>query len=78
MTGVQTCALPIWRLSAADGLTFPQCLPLFTTSPARMLGLAHRKGSLEVGKDADLVFLDKTRRVRLTMSQGSMIYDSSN
>lgn len=68
----------LWRLAAAEGLTFPQCLALFTSSPARMLGLAHRKGSLEVGKDADLVFLDKSRRVRLTMSQGNMVYDSSN
>lgn len=68
----------LWRLAAAEGLAFPQCLALFTSSPARMLGLSHRKGSLEVGKDADLVFLDKSRKVRLTMSQGSMLYDSSN
>ena len=68
----------LWQLSRTSGLTVAQCLPLFTSSPARMLGLAHRKGSLEVGKDADLIFLDKTRRVRLAMSQGTMIYDAAN
>ena len=42
-----------------------------------MLGLSHRKGSLEVGKDADLVLLDKNNHVRLTISQGDVIYDSA-
>ena len=46
------------QLAEASGLTFAQCLPLFSETPARMLGLAHRKCSLEVGKDADLVLTD--------------------
>ena len=59
------------------GLPVEQCLPLLTEAPARMLGLGHRKGSLEVGKDADLVFLDKEYRVRATISQGAVIYDAA-
>ena len=65
------------QLASASGLTFAQCLPLFSETPARMLGLAHRKGSLEVGKDADMVFLDKANRVRLTICQGNIVYDAA-
>lgn len=65
------------HLSQATGLSFAQCLPLFSSSPARMLGLSHRKGSLEVGKDADIVFLDKGNRVRMTICQGNIVYDSA-
>lgn len=65
------------HLSQVTGLTFAQCLPLFSGTPARMLGLAHRKGSLEVGKDADLVFLDKANRVRFAIFQGNTIYDAA-
>ena len=65
------------RLMEITGLPVEQCLPLLTEAPARMLGLGHRKGSLEVGKDADLVFLDKEYRVRATISQGAVIYDAS-
>ena len=42
-----------------------------------MCGFAHAKGSVEVGKDADLVLLDKSFKVRLTVCQGSVIYDAA-
>ena len=74
---VLTAEEGLTRLGQATGLSLPQCLPLFSSSPARMLGLSHRKGSLEVGKDADLVLLDKNNHVRLTISQGDVIYDSA-
>lgn len=75
---VLTAENGLLHLSHVTGLTFAQCLPLFSETPARMLGLSHRKGSLEVGKDADLVFLDKTNRVRLTICQGNIVYDAAN
>lgn len=75
---VLTAEEGLFRLGESVGLSLAQCLPLFSSSPARMLGLYHRKGSLEVGKDADLVLLDKNNRVRLTISQGDVIYDSAN
>lgn len=75
---IYTAEAGLFRLAEVTGLSFAQCLPIFSAAPARMLGLVHRKGSLEVGKDADLVFLDKNNRVRLTISQGDVIYDSAN
>ena len=39
----------------AGGLAFDRALAAVTINPARMLGVEERVGSLEVGKDADLV-----------------------
>ncbi len=43
-------------------------------NPAHVLGLAERKGSIEVGKDADLVVMGPELDVLLTLRQGSVIY----
>lgn len=42
-------------------------------TPARILGLADRKGSLQKGKDADIVILDKKARVRCVFAGGNIV-----
>jgi len=49
-------------------------LRLASLNPARLLGIENRKGSLEPGKDADLVLL-RGRTPVLTMVEGKMVYD---
>jgi len=49
-------------------------LRLASLNPARLLGIENRKGSLEPGKDADLVLL-RGRTPVLTMVEGEMVYD---
>ncbi|NWG16963.1 MAG: N-acetylglucosamine-6-phosphate deacetylase [Chloroflexi bacterium] len=41
---------------------------------ARAIHLADRKGSLEVGKDADMVLVDEAVHVYLTMAEGRVVY----
>lgn len=43
---------------------------------ARVLGLSHRKGILAVGKDADLVVMDKNFEVKLTVFEGAVKYSA--
>ncbi len=45
-------------VAAANGLTFREALESITLGAARILGVADRVGSIEVGKDADLAFYD--------------------
>jgi N-acetylglucosamine-6-phosphate deacetylase len=42
-------------------------------TPARIMGVADRKGSLEAGKDADMVILDAGLEVTMTMIAGAMV-----
>jgi len=42
-------------LTEAVGVPLPEAIRMASLNPARRLGLEGRKGSLEAGKDADLV-----------------------
>ena len=46
-------------------------MPLATEVPARILGVADRKGKIAPGYDADLVVLDETLRDRAGVRAGS-------
>ena len=50
----------------AGRLTLPELADVFATRPARLFGLAPRKGAIQPGADADLVIIDPVRRARLT------------
>lgn len=43
-------------------------------NPARAIGIDDRKGSLDVGKDADLVLVDRDINVHLTVAEGRVVY----
>ncbi|HMZ82413.1 MAG TPA: amidohydrolase family protein, partial [Acidobacteriota bacterium] len=45
-------------VAAANGLSFEEALGTITIEAARILGIANRVGSLEAGKDADVVLFD--------------------
>ena len=51
-----------------------ECIQMATLTPARSIGVSHRKGSLEPGKDADVVILDKDLNVVTTMVMGKVVY----
>jgi N-acetylglucosamine-6-phosphate deacetylase len=42
---------------------------------ARAIGISSRKGSLEVGKEADLVLLDEAFCVKMTVVQGEVVFN---
>ncbi len=46
-------------------------------TPARIIGMADKKGSIEVGKDADLVVIDEQVHVQLTMVGGKVVYEAA-
>lgn len=61
------------RAVTVDGVPVPQAARALSTTPARLLGLADRIGSLAPGKDADLVVLDGDYRVTGVMRKGSWV-----
>ena len=47
-----------------------------TATPARIMGVEGRKGSITVGKDADVVIFDENFTVRATLVNGNLIYSN--
>lgn len=56
------------------GCSLPEAVRCATLNPARLLGIDGRKGSLEVGKDADLVIFDENFTVHYTILGGKIVY----
>ncbi len=56
------------------GRPLRECIQMATLTPARSIGVAHRKGSLEPGKDADVVMLTPDLEVATTMVGGKVVY----
>ncbi|MBU3869067.1 N-acetylglucosamine-6-phosphate deacetylase [Streptomyces sp. 4503] len=61
------------RAVTIDGLSVAETVRALSATPARLLGIADRVGSLEAGKDADLVVLDDDFRLRGVMRRGSWV-----
>ncbi|MEP7336516.1 MAG: N-acetylglucosamine-6-phosphate deacetylase [Acidobacteriota bacterium] len=47
-------------------------------APARVCGVADRKGSIEIGKDADLVMLNSDFSVSRTIRAGQLVYQNTS
>lgn len=54
------------------GLTLAEALPMVTRAPARAIGAYPRKGSLQVGADADIVVWDEELGPRATLIGGAL------
>ncbi|QIK07148.1 N-acetylglucosamine-6-phosphate deacetylase [Streptomyces sp. ID38640] len=61
------------RAVTLDGLTVDQAVQALSANPARLLGIADRAGSLQTGKDADLVVLDASYDVVGVMRRGEWL-----
>ena len=57
------------------GVPFETAIDYATINPARNLGLEKTKGSIVVGKDADLTVLSPDFKVYMTIRGGKIIYD---
>lgn len=67
-------------VAAANGLAFRDALAALTIDPARILGIDKRVGTLEAGKDADLVLfngdpLEYLTRVCAVIINGEIVHD---
>ena len=69
-------------MAVANGMDRHAALRAITLTPAEIFGVAERIGSLEVGKDADVVIfnghpLDAFSQVEMVLIEGKIVYEGS-
>jgi N-acetylglucosamine-6-phosphate deacetylase len=74
---VLTMERALQNVCSAAGLSLAEAWVMSSLNAARAIGVSSQKGSLEVGKDADLVLLDESFNVDSTIAKGEMVYSNS-
>lgn len=60
----------------ATGTPLAQAWRATSLNAAQSIHMGHRTGSIDIGKDADLVVLDAALRVRMTIVGGAIVYQA--
>ena len=66
----------VWNVYNNSHIPLWECVNCATLNPATTLGIADKKGSIKIGKDADVVILDEEFNVRKTIIGGKVKYES--
>ena len=66
----------VWNAFTNSSIPLHECVNCASLNPATVLGIADRKGSIEVGKDADVIITDGNFKVLKTIIAGEVKYES--
>ncbi len=71
---VATADRLVRTMTHTAGVSLQDTIQMISETPARIMGIQDRKGSLTVGKDADIVLFDIDINIQMTMVNGRIIY----
>lgn len=66
----------VWNVYTNSNIPLNECVNGASLNPATTIGIADRKGSLDVGKDADIIITDDSFNVQKTIIGGEIRYES--
>ena len=66
----------VWNVYTNSSIPLYECVNCASLNPATTLGIADRKGSLDVGKDADIVITDADFNIKKTIIGGEIRYEA--
>ena len=66
----------VWNVYSNSNIPLNECVNGASLNPATTIGVADRKGSLEVGKDADIIITDDSFNVQKTIIGGEIRYEA--
>lgn len=66
----------VWNVYNNSQISLWECINCASLNPATTLGIDNKKGSLEVGKDADIAIFDSEFNVQKTIVKGVIKYES--
>jgi N-acetylglucosamine-6-phosphate deacetylase len=59
------------------GVSLLEAVTMITKTPARIMKIDNKKGSLAKGKDADILIFDEDINIKMTMVKGRIVYTST-
>ena len=65
------------KLQKAD-IPLADAVRMASETPARLMGVIDRAGTLEKGKDADILILDHDQRIRAVWSMGHLVPETNH
>lgn len=75
---VLTLNKAIYNFAQNTNASITEAIHMASLNPAQSIGVAEYKGSLEVGKDADIAIFDEEMNCRLAISEGRVIFNQLN
>ena len=66
----------VWNVYTNSSIPLWECVNGASLNPATTLGLEKHKGSLEIGKDADIIVTDLEFNVKKTIIGGETKYEA--
>ncbi len=66
----------VWNVFENSDIPLYECVNCASLNPATVLGLEKTKGSLETGKDADIIITDRQFEINKTIIKGVVRYES--
>jgi len=75
---VLTMERALQNVCTATGRSLAELWMMSSLNAARAIGVSSCKGSLEVGKDADLILLDESFNINLTIVNGEIVFSKLN
>ncbi len=66
----------VWNVYKNSNIPLYECVNAASLNPANAIGIADRKGSIEVGKDADIIITDENFEIRKTIIGGKTKYEA--
>ena len=66
----------VWNVYTNSSIPLWECVNCASLNPATTLGIADKKGSLEKGKDADIIITDGEFNVQKTFIEGDVRYEA--
>lgn len=66
----------VWNVYTNSNIPLWECVNCASLNPATTLGIADKKGSLDIGKDADIIITDNEFNVLKTIIKGDTRYEA--
>ncbi len=66
----------VWNVYENSDIPLHECVNGASLNPAAAIGIDDRKGSIEVGKDADIIITDSTFEIKKTIIGGDIRYEA--